>query len=84
VNEISAFNVKAYPNPTNDVVVLEGLSKGDNIVIYDIAGKQVGQPFEAAEAMQAINISNLSQGVYSLAIYAAGGTAKGRIEVVRE
>jgi len=60
-------NVKAYPNPSNDMTNLDGLNEGDLIQIFDITGKRVYFQ-EATTTLQNISTSEFANGVYSLNI----------------
>jgi hypothetical protein len=58
----SLSNIKVYPNPVTDNVVIENAA-GSRARIYDISGKVI---FDAniTDATQTVNIGNISAGVY--------------------
>lgn len=61
VNEASERQaILAYPNPVKDILYLN--QKVDEIIIYDIVGKQV----LSVQNVQSINVSDLSRGVYMI------------------
>jgi surface protein len=52
--------ISIYPNPTSNIVYIDGNNSQLEVVVYDVLGKQVmGQP-----TMNTIDISQLSKGVY--------------------
>ena len=69
---MSALNV--YPNPTRDMVRVNGVSV-NSLEVLDITGRIVMKN----EGMNTINISNLSNGIYTLRINAAEGIAARKI-----
>ena len=81
--------LKVYPNPTNDIAILEINTGKTNtnlmIVITDILGKTVYQnEFVSAEndVKEAINMSNLIKGTYVITVF-FDGMMKQSIKVVR-
>lgn len=69
---MSALNV--YPNPAHNMVRVNGVSV-NSLEVLDMAGRLVMKN----EGMNTINISNLSNGVYTLRINAAEGIAARKI-----
>jgi hypothetical protein len=68
VNENIYSNIRIYPNPTNNIINIEGLSKNDNnnIQIFDVQGKIVITKTVIEKGM--IDLSGLSKGVYVIKI----------------
>ncbi|SNR15955.1 carbohydrate-binding protein [Tenacibaculum jejuense] len=62
-NEIS--KVKVYPNPTNNIIVVEGLNKEHNFNLVDLNGRAI-QKVNLNPTNNSFDISNLSQGIYFL------------------
>lgn len=63
---ISASNVSTittYPNPVNDIFVIDGLTAETRIELYDIVGRNVYQGVSKSEK-ENINISHLPTGNY--------------------
>lgn len=57
-------NIVVFPNPTNNILQLKGISSG-NILIYNSIGQLIiNTPF-----VNQINISNLPKGMYHIFIY---------------
>jgi len=59
-----------YPNPTENIIHINSNEKLQNITIIDMYGKQVKT---LNENVQAINVSELSKGMYSLRILTNNG-----------
>ena len=55
--------ISIYPNPTVDQILILGVEKGDEVTIYDHAGRKV---FTAQDPNVKIDLSNLATGQYSL------------------
>ena len=56
------FDYKIYPNPTSNVINIQGDISDLKVIIYDILGKVLMQ----AEAQESIDISFLKKGTYFL------------------
>jgi hypothetical protein len=76
INE-EASEIRIYPNPVKDRLVIEG--EYTSLNIYDVFGKLV----LSAEAAKAINVSSLSSGVYMLNINTEKGTATQKITITK-
>lgn len=61
-NDLEAVTLKIYPNPFDYQLKIEGLEKGDQVLIYDINGRLI-QEIIFTEA-QSIDTKNLDQGIY--------------------
>jgi len=62
VEDQNQLNVSIYPNPTSDIVNIEGNYSQLKVVVYDILGKQVIKE----SITNSIDISQLEKGVYIL------------------
>ena len=64
-------SVKIYPNPTKDILNLEGEIDFYNYELYDLDGKLLFAKNNEKEKMQHFNIdlSNLNEGIYLLRLY---------------
>ncbi len=73
-NSISYINevpngIRVYPNPTNDMLNIEGLPSGKtNIAMYDLLGKKVYNTFTNGEALYTISVGHLAKGLYILCV----------------
>ncbi len=74
------LNVTLYPNPTKNAFYINGLLKKGTLNIYDVAGKKVLQK-QNINDNQAINISELSAGVYLIHIKTDDGSNIKRLVV---
>ena len=62
VDDQNQLDFLIYPNPTSDIVHIEGNYSQLNVVVYDILGKQVmNKPIT-----NSIDISQLEKGIYIL------------------
>jgi PKD repeat protein len=68
INEIKNSNIKIYPNPTNNIINIEGLNKNENntIHIFDVQGKLVIT--KTITDKGTIDLSELNKGVYVIKI----------------
>ena len=63
VSSISSATVSVFPNPVEDIIYVDGIDKDAEIIVMDLAGKQLMQ----AKARQ-INVSSLQTGSYLLKV----------------
>jgi hypothetical protein len=68
INDIKNANIKIYPNPTNNVINIEGLNKNENnnIQIFDVQGKLVITKNITEKGT--IDLSELNKGVYVIKV----------------
>lgn len=57
-----------YPNPTTDVLRLNGVSEMAKITVSDIAGKQVLFEMKSSENERVLDVSGLQSGVYFVTV----------------
>ena len=62
VDDQNQLDISIYPNPTSDIVFIEGNYSQLKVVVYDILGKQV----KNKPITNSIDISQLEKGVYIL------------------
>ena len=68
VNELKNYNsINIYPNPTMDLVVIDGLEKDNTIEIINIQG-QILENKHTTNSKISIDISNLPVGIYTVKI----------------
>ncbi|HRP89428.1 MAG TPA: T9SS type A sorting domain-containing protein [Edaphocola sp.] len=60
-------NISIYPNPANDHIIISGLEGNENIKVYNVSGRLIHQ-IKAENAIVAIALDNLSEGVYHINI----------------
>ena len=78
-----AYNIKIYPNPANDYVTIDGLSKGDIVKIYDISAKLL-RSWAADNNIHRANVSDLRAGLYLLQVLDNQGNIKTNRQVVKQ
>jgi hypothetical protein len=68
INDIKNSNIKIYPNPTNNIINIEGLTKNENntIQIFDVQGKLVIT--KTITEKGTIDLSELNKGVYVIKV----------------
>ena len=64
---VSGQSLIAYPNPTNGVVTIDGLTLGETLYVYSSTGKYIANIIVSAEKMT-IDLSYLNRGIYYLII----------------
>lgn len=64
INDLDNKGVSFYPNPVNDVLNISYKNTIENIVVYDITGKQVLEIKQNDTKSVKINMSGLTSGVY--------------------
>ena len=66
IDDYTAKSIKVYPNPTSNVVSIEGVENVNRIRVFNLQGKMV-QEVNAAEA----NLEQLQAGMYIVNFYTA-------------
>ena len=68
INDIKNSNIKIYPNPTNNIINIEGLNKNENntIQIFDVQGKLVIT--KTIKEKGTIDLLELNKGVYVIKV----------------
>ncbi|WP_299708970.1 carbohydrate-binding protein [uncultured Tenacibaculum sp.] len=65
VDDIDALTVKVYPNPSNDIIKIEGLREDINFSLFDIKGRKLKTVVLTSNSNE-IHIEELPQGIYFL------------------
>ncbi|MEG1572820.1 MAG: choice-of-anchor J domain-containing protein, partial [Bacteroidales bacterium] len=73
-DNVFAKNLRIYPNPAQNYIVLEGLSQSATYEIYNMYGSLL-KTKTTSNAMEQIAISDLSSGAYVIRIISNEGTA---------
>jgi hypothetical protein len=72
LNTLSNSNIKIYPNPVENILHIDGLEEGKvEYAFVDLSGRVVLQG--ALDTENSINVSQLSEGVYTLQLEKDGG-----------
>ena len=67
VEEVAAQQLRLYPNPARDYVLLEGIPAGATVVIYTLEGERVYQTEATSETLR-IELTQLQEGAYILRV----------------
>jgi hypothetical protein len=68
ISEVSVNNLTAYPNPSTNLLFVEGVSSEDNVHLYDLKGNELKIPRVLVNNILQINTSTLPQGLYLLQV----------------
>jgi hypothetical protein len=60
--------VAVYPNPTQDVLFVEGLKSNDTVRVYDLNGTLISISESNKDGVVMLSVSNLPEGVYLLQV----------------
>jgi len=77
VDDQNQLDISIYPNPTSDIVYIDGNYTQLKVVVYDILGKQVMNKFTT----NTIDISHLEKGVYMLQL--SDGVKLSTIKIIK-
>ena len=81
-NVNTVADVKVYPNPSKDMINVTGLTAGDNVTLYDMVGRNMGQNWTAGgQRINSFNYNNVPAGAYLLTVSDANGNVKARVSV---
>jgi sugar lactone lactonase YvrE len=74
-----------YPNPFTTSVTVSALAKSDNVVVCDLAGRQVTQVWTIDhDGEQTFAIGELAPGMYMLQVLDVAGNKKSIVKLVKE
>jgi hypothetical protein len=65
VSDLQRPDVKIYPNPTTNVLILEGFSGTGTITIFDVSGKTL---HTQTMILRQVEIGHLKSGIYFIRI----------------
>ena len=68
INEVSTSSLKAYPNPAKEVLNVDGISKVNNLHLYNLTGSELSVPYSLVNNGLQISTDNLPQGLYLLQV----------------
>ena len=66
-------NIKIYPNPVKDELILATETQIEEIAIYDIYGRTVSQQVNKTTSQQVVNVADLEAGIYFINIKTDNG-----------
>lgn len=65
IHDYEPLNVRIYPNPATDFVLIQGENLAD-VTVYDMTGRQIDQVTLSGENIEKISCHNWNNGVYFL------------------
>ena len=65
IHDYEPLNVRIYPNPATDFVLIQGENLAD-VTVYDMTGRQIDQISLSGENIEKISCRNWNNGVYFL------------------
>ncbi len=68
VDNIDVSSISVYPNPTQDILFIEGLKFNEIVRVYDLEGKLVTISKSDNDGLVTLSVSNLPEGVYLLQV----------------
>ncbi len=84
LGNLTETNIKAYPNPANDFVRLQGPTQNQvKILIYDIYGKLWLKDYFETYKGEAIDISKLKSGIYLIQVEEGDDTQSLKLSIQR-
>lgn len=81
VDNSFAKNVKVYPNPASDYIMIDNSSNKTDVYIYDVNGKLVKTRLNESDSIIQIDVDGMPAGVYCLRLIADGQTKTVRIVI---
>lgn len=79
INEITDADVNVYPNPTNGIFVIEGITAGTKVSVKDLAGKVV-YANTANSVETKVSLNGYAKGVYAITLSdEAGNTVRRKV-----
>lgn len=82
VESVEANQTSVYPNPANNVINVTSAANMNSIEVYTIAGQKVAD-YTVNGTQAAINVNNLSNGMYIMQIASENGISTKKFNVVR-
>jgi uncharacterized repeat protein (TIGR03803 family) len=85
VNIISSnsSNINIYPEPTNGYFIIEGITQGQVIELYDYTGQKLSSVIVADNATMHFNISDKASGIYFIKIKNIDGSVVTQEKIVK-
>ena len=79
--EIFSDRIKVYPNPTSSLVFIESDKPIGEIMLFDATGKSLEIPIHKDTESGELDLSNLSNGFYTMRIWTSSGITTHKILV---
>ncbi|MDR3704661.1 MAG: T9SS type A sorting domain-containing protein [Paludibacteraceae bacterium] len=68
INEVTTSSLKAYPNPAKEVLNVDGISKVDNLCLYNLTGSELSVNYSLVNNGLQISTGSLPKGLYILKV----------------
>jgi streptogramin lyase len=76
--------VQIYPNPFTNSISVSGLAVNDQVCIYDLTGRAVGESRVAKNTTETYDLGDLATGIYMLQVSDHDGLKKNILKLVKE
>jgi sugar lactone lactonase YvrE len=76
------FPIKIFPNPTNGIFTISGLSKGMIVELYNYLGEKVNN-IPAESSIEQFNISDKTEGIYLVRVLSKNGEAITQSKIIK-
>jgi hypothetical protein len=83
--QLNASQLKLYPNPATQHVILENVSglKMKHITLFNVLGQEVLSLPVTNNAKQSINVTQLTSGIYQVRIECEEGIVMRKLEILK-
>lgn len=82
IDEVQGSQISMYPNPANNVINVSAAVNMSSIEVYTIAGQKVAD-YTVSGTRAAINVNDLSNGMYIMQIVSENGVSAQKFNVAR-
>ncbi len=85
INKLAVDNgqLTVYPNPSNGIFTLEGITQGSTVQLYDVTGKLIETKINLESNFMQFNMSNFADGMFLLRIVSKEGATLALKKVVK-
>ncbi len=63
IDDVNKVNIKAYPNPAVNYIVVSGVSEGEDLMLFDLIGNKVIHR-KVQSTKEQLDLSSISSGIY--------------------
>ncbi len=71
MDDFSTLTTSIYPNPTSGMLHIACSEPVQEVVIYDLSGRQISQQHASGDSQVSLNVHNLTDGIYFVRIITA-------------
>ncbi len=83
LGENGTNSIKMFPNPAAEILFVDGLSSGMQVLIFDGSGRLI-RSVEAEQSMQVIDLKNYAAGLYMIRVNAKDGGTVMQEKLIRQ